>query len=121
MKIGPPVPVAKLGPRLAPQSVPKGAVLYRSPQRNVMRDYSGQPSDVGVYTEAGMGKERHRIHLAYLKACDDKRYAARYASPNWWRGEKQRDMVWRLVSPARKARICALLQEWGVGFGAYFK
>ena len=74
----------------------------------------------GDRTKEALGAA-YPIHREAGREYHARTWARKFASPNFFRGPKQRDYIWRMLSPNTHERITAALKEWGVGFGPYFK
>ena len=97
----------------------EGKALYRA-HRPVMRGVKFKKSRTGERTKDALGLERYRIQRAYQMEARLRETAAKFATPNFWRGKQARDNHWRQQSAENKIRIGEILREWGMGFGAYY-
>jgi hypothetical protein len=100
----------------------RGKTLHRSKVwPATARWYSrGRKNRTGERTREALGEARYAINRAYTREAQLRMAAAKFAAPNFWRGAAARDYYWRSISPERRERIKEIMQEWGVGFGAYY-
>lgn len=97
----------------------EGKALYRAP-RPVMRPFRMRVRKPRSRTKEALGPDKYRIQRAYQAEAKLRESAAKFATPNYWRGKTIRDYYWSIQSAENKIRIGEILREWGMGFGAYY-